>query len=38
MIKSCKTLEDLRASESVAGRWYWQTLTGLQVRFDASWA
>lgn len=36
-LKSCQTLQALRASESVAGRWYWQTLARLQVSFDASW-
>jgi CRISPR-associated endonuclease Cas1 len=36
-LKSCKTLQALRASESVAGRWYWQTLAGLRVSFDTSW-
>jgi CRISPR-associated endonuclease Cas1 len=36
-LRSCQTLAALRACESVAGRWYWQTLAGLQVRFDASW-
>lgn len=36
-LKSCATLEELRASESVASRWYWQTLAGLPVTFDANW-
>jgi CRISPR-associated endonuclease Cas1 len=36
-LRSCETLEALRASESVAGRWYWQTLAGLAVSFDARW-
>jgi CRISPR-associated endonuclease Cas1 len=36
-LSTCETLENLRASESVAGHWYWQTLAGLTVSFNARW-
>jgi CRISPR-associated endonuclease Cas1 len=36
-LSSCSTLGELRSCESVAGRWYWQTLAGLPVRFEAGW-
>jgi CRISP-associated protein Cas1 len=36
-LSTCTTLEALRASESVAGRWYWQTLARVPMRFDAKW-
>lgn len=36
-LASRATLGELRACESVAGRWYWQTLAGLPVKFDTRW-
>jgi hypothetical protein len=33
----CTTLQELRACESVAGRWYWQTLAGIPVTFERHW-
>jgi hypothetical protein len=36
-LSSCTSLVELRASEAVAGRWYWQTLASLPVDFAATW-
>jgi CRISP-associated protein Cas1 len=36
-LNACETLEQLRAAESVAGRWYWQTLSGTPVAFAGRW-
>jgi CRISPR-associated endonuclease Cas1 len=36
-LKSCSTLEAVRASESVVGRWYWQTLASTPVGFAGPW-
>jgi CRISPR-associated endonuclease Cas1 len=36
-LRSAGTLQQLRASEAVAGRWYWQTLASVPVLFDSSW-
>lgn len=36
-LQSCTTLEALRACESVAGRWYWQTLASTPVKFAGPW-
>jgi hypothetical protein len=30
-------MDSIRACESVAGRWYWQTLAGMPVRFEHAW-
>ena len=37
-IRGEETLDDLRARESVAGRWYWHALGHVPVRFHRSWA
>jgi CRISPR/Cas system-associated endonuclease Cas1 len=36
-LDSCASLQELRASESVAGRWCWQTLASLPLAFVTSW-
>jgi CRISPR-associated endonuclease Cas1 len=36
-LDSCASLQELRASEAVAGRWYWQTLASLPLAFATSW-
>ncbi len=37
-IKEATTLDDLRARESVAGRWYWHGVGHVPVQFHRSWA
>jgi len=37
-LKEGKTLDDLRAREAVAGRWYWHALGHVPVRFHQSWS
>lgn len=37
-IREAETLDDLRARESVAGRWYWHAFGHVPVRFHRSWA
>ncbi len=37
-IKETTTLDDLRARESVAGRWYWHAFGHVPVRFHRGWA
>ena len=36
-LSGCTTLKDVRACESVAGRWYWQTLASTPVEFVGGW-
>lgn len=37
-LKNARTLDAIRASESVAGRWYWHTLAHVPIAFETSWA
>ena len=37
-IREAETLDDLRAREAVAGRWYWHAFGPVPVRFQRSWA
>jgi len=37
-LKASRTLNDIRAREAVAGRWYWHAFGHVPVRFHRSWA
>ena len=37
-LKEGETLDDLRAREAVAGRWYWHAVGHVPVRFHRRWA
>ncbi len=37
-LRQGKTLDDLRAREAVAGRWYWHAFGHVPVRFHREWA
>ncbi len=37
-LKKAGTLDDIRACEAVAGRWYWHTLAHVPIAFETSWA
>lgn len=37
-LDKARSLNEIRACESVAGRWYWHTLAHVPTRFEASWA